>query len=155
MDINKVNKGSYPDKGIRKTRDNQPVSKSGTDSTRPSSKAGSPSDTFTASGPEFKGEVEFARNVLSKLEADSLSSLKKIKRKIQQGEYNREEVHQKVGNLMQKDLDSLESVLTSMPGIDESSGERSLNPEYREYLVKNPSVVRDVADKISREIRDL
>lgn len=155
MDINKVNKGGYPDKGIRKAQDKQPVSKGGTESAPSSSKAGQASDTFTTSGPEFKGEVEFARNVLSKLEADSLSSLKKIKRKIQQGEYNREEVHQEVGSLMQKDLDSLESVLSSMPGIDESSGERTLSPEYREYLVRNPSVVRDVADQISREIRDL
>lgn len=149
MNINRINKGSYPDKQVRKSEENNPVSRSGDAS--PSRTEGSRKDTFTPSGPELKSDIQFARKVLSDLDR-SLSELKKIKRNIADGAYDREEVQLEVGDRMQKDLDSLQVALTSLTGSGESGNTGELSGEYREYLLEHPAVVRDVADGIRRDL---
>lgn len=149
MNINRINKGGYPDKQVRKSEENNPVSRGGGASTPRTE--GSKQDTFTPSGPELKSDIQFARKVLSDLDR-SLSELKKVKRNIADGAYDREEVQQKVGDMMQKDLDSLQAVLSGLSGSGGSGTPRELSGEYREYLIENPSVVREVADGIRRDL---
>lgn len=149
MNINRINKGGYPDKQVRKSEENNPVSRSGGSS--PSRTEGSRQDTFTPSGPEVKSDIQFARKVLSDLER-SLSELKKVKRNIADGAYDREEVHLKVGDMMRKDLDSLQATLSGLSGSGASGNPRELDGEYRKYLLENPAVVRDVADGLRRDL---
>ncbi len=157
MTINNINKGGYPDKNIRKSEQNRSVSKSGGNGPSASSNVeGQSRDTFTPTSPEMKGDIEFGRKVLADLDRNAFPDLKKIKQNIERGEYNREEIHQKVGSLIQKDLDSLRGILTEGTGSGGTGEEtKKLTGEYREYLVENPSVLRKVADGIAGDIEKL
>lgn len=156
MTVNNINKSGYPDKNIRKSDQNRSVSKSGGGPSGSPGAEGLNRDTFTPTSPEMKGDIAFGRKVLADLDRNALPDLKKIKQNIERGEYNREEIHQKVGSLVQKDLDSLRGILTEGPDSGGSGVEaKKLTGEYREYLVENPTVLRKVADGIAGDIEKL
>ena len=155
MNINKINSSNFSEKDIKKSRESASPEKSTIKSGSSVSKPAK-GDRFSPSNIQLTGDFDLGRNELRKLGSDSFSRLRKIKAKIEQGHYNSREVHQKVASFIEKDLGSLEEVLSAASqSADESSSEPSLSPEYKMYLTENPKVVQKVADGVAADIKKL
>ncbi|MGD8747604.1 MAG: hypothetical protein PVI44_03995 [Balneolaceae bacterium] len=156
MTINQINSGNFSEKDIKKseksrTSDPGVVGSKGKPISRESR-----ADRFTASGSQMNSDFDLAATELHKLRDSSFSSLRGIKKKINEGAYDNEEVHQKIGKLVKKDLSSIEKMLSKMPGSERiESGKKTLSPEYKKYLIENPKVVRKIADKIASDLKKI
>ncbi len=106
MSVNQINSSNFPEKEINKSKKSQEADKAGTKNTSDPKTENSKrtvGDQFLPSEATFSGDVELAKNELNKLNR-SFDSLREIKSKIENGEYNSKEVQEKVGQLVEKDL---------------------------------------------------
>lgn len=158
MSVNQINSSNFSEKEINKSKKSQETDKAGTKNT-PASKTDDSKktvgDQFSPSEVKFSGDVELAKNELNKLNR-SFDSLREIKSKIKNGEYNSKEVKEKVGQLVKKDLVSLEHMI-SFDSISENTTNKSqiLSEEYKEFLIENPEVVKTTVERIVSDLKKL
>lgn len=159
MTINKINSGSYSEKDVKKSSSSRSTDATGSAGEASSSQAPkAKGDQISLSGSFFKGDFDFARKELAKLGGNnSFSNLREVKQKIERGEYDKQEVHEKIGSLMGKDLASLEKVISRAPQSEEPAegAPKKLTAEYKEYLIENPKVVQKVVDQVMEDLRKL
>lgn len=158
MSVNQINSSNFPEKEINKSKKSQQTDKAGTKNASDPKAENSKKtvgDQFLPSEATFSGDVELARNELNKLNR-SFDSLREIKTKIKNGEYNSNEVQQKVGQLIEKDLVALEHVI-SFDSISENTTNESpiLSEEYKKFLIENPEVVKTTVDRIVSDLKKL
>lgn len=156
MPINQINSSNFPEKDVNKSSKSREPDKTGVKNTSKSpDSTKTAGDKFSPSETKFSGDLEFAKSELKKLDK-SFDTLREIKTKIENGEYNSKEVHEKVGSLVKKDLSSLEHVL-SFEAISEhpSEGIPILSDDYKQFLIENPKVVRSVAERIVADLKKL
>ncbi|SMO59612.1 hypothetical protein [Fodinibius sediminis] len=156
MTINKINGNNIPEKNIGKSRQSGGAKESAFEG---APKAGahrrSISDKFTLSEIDFKGDAAFAKKELEKLDNRSFEALRKIKARIERGEYNSSEVHKKIGALVEQDLNAIEHVLATPSEAGTAAEETSLSEGYRRYLIENPKVISRVAEQIAADLKRL
>lgn len=156
MNINQIQNGNYSEKDIKKSDKSRSASSEKARSADAASSKEVQSDRFTPSGTKMSNEFDLATSELKKLRNKSFDSLREIKNKIDSGAYNKEEVHQKIGKLVEKDLTSIDQILSKMPGSEGvDSDKKTLSPEYKEYLIENPEVVEKVADQVAGDLKKL
>lgn len=158
MPVNQINSSNFPEKDINKSKKSQETDKTNTKNTSaPKTKDSKKTvgDQFVPSKARFSGDVEFAKNELKKLNR-SFDSLREIKTKIEIGEYNKKEVQEKVGQLVGKDLSSLEHII-SFESISENTTTKTpiLSEEYKQFLIENPKVVKTVVERIVSDLKKL
>lgn len=157
MSVNQINSSNFPEKEINKSKKSQEADKPGArktsaSKTEDSKKVG---DQFSPSEAKFSGDVELAKNELNKLNK-SFDSLREIKSKIENGEYNSKEVQEKVGQHVKKDLVALEHMI-SFDSISENTTNKSpiLSEEYKKFLIENPEVVKTTVERIVSDLKKL
>lgn len=156
MTINQINSGNFSEKDIKKSQKSRTTGPENPRSADADAPKQTRTDRFSPSGTKMSSDFDLAATELQKLRENSFSSLSDVKQKIKEGAYDTEEVHQKIGSLVKKDLDSIEQMLSKMPGSEGvDSNKKSLSPEYKEYLIENPKVVEKVADQVAADLKKL
>lgn len=158
MSVNQINSSNFPEKDINKSKKSPETDKAGASKISASKTEDSKKtigDQFSPSEAKFSGDVELAKNELNKLNK-SFDSLREIKSKIENGEYNSKEVQEKVGNLVEKDLLSLEHFI-SFDSISENTTNKTplLSEEYKKFLIENPEVVKTTVERIVSDLKKL
>ncbi len=158
MPVNQINSSNFPEKDVSKSKKSRETDKTGTKNTSDPKTENSKKtvgDQFSPSKARFSGDVEFAKSELNKLNK-SFDSLREIKTKIETGEYNTKEVQEKVGQLVEKDLSSLEHII-SFESVSENATNTTpiLSEEYKQFLIENPKVVNTVVERIVSDLKKL
>jgi hypothetical protein len=156
MNINQINSGNFSEKDIKKSQKSRTSGPEKGDTVNKASSKEVPADRFTPSGTKMSNEYDLAASELAKLRDASFASLRNIKKKIEAGAYDNQEVHKKISALVEKDLNSLDQILSKMPGSEGVDTEKkTLAPEYKKYLIENPRVIQKVADQVAADLKKL
>lgn len=158
MSVNQINSSNFPEKEINKSKKSQETDKAGarkTSAAKTEDSKKAVGDQFLPSKAKFSGDIELAKNELNKLNR-SFDSLREIKSKIENGEYNSKEVQEKVGQKVKNDLVALEHMI-SFDSISENTTNKSpiLSEEYKEFLIENPEVVKTTVERIASDLKKL
>lgn len=158
MSVNQINSSNFPEKEVNKSKKSRETDKAGTKNTSASKTEDLKKmvgDQFSPSKTKFSGDVELAKNELNKLNR-SFDSLREIKSKIENGEYNSKEVQEKVGQFVEKDLVALEHII-SFDSISENTTNKNpiLSEEYKKFLIENPEVVKTTVERIVSDLKKL
>lgn len=157
MTIDKINSGNFTEKDLNKSKKSDKAhSADNSGKADNTSSAEAKKDRFSPSGTKMSSDFDLATAELEKLRDSSFGSLKEVKKKIQEGAYDKKEVHQKIGSLVEKDLKSVEQMLSKMPGTEEvDADKKSFSAEYQQYLIENPKVVEKVAQQVAADLQRL
>lgn len=157
MTINKIKGNNY---GPKKSERSDAVSKSsdskkGSGASKAGAAAGKGKDAtnVSLSGSKFESELSFAKNILGNARKNSLVSLKKIKQKINAGEYNTEAVHKEISSFISNDISSLENLFSQ--SVKSKSTSSVITAERKQHLLENPEVTQKIADQIARQLKNL
>jgi len=134
---------------LSKSDQSSPVSSTGV---KKSNAAKSKGDSVNLSGLKFASEIDFARTTLDKLKAENLSSLKKVKQKIDQGAYTNDKVHDQISTIVKDDLTSL-SILLDENSTGNSS--ENISAEQKDFLLNNNKVLEEITSKIFNDLNKI
>jgi len=155
MSIRNIQNSNIPEHSVNKTGKTDSAHKSGS-SAPPEKAEQKQSDSLQISGKKFANEISFAKDVLSKIDANRIDSLKQIRADINQGVYDSENVQQLVGNRLQNDLIKIESFINSSGDrLSKSSRNITLNSDQVEFLTNDESVSDQITEKILNDLSNL
>jgi predicted phage-related endonuclease len=102
---------------------------------------------------KFDDETAFAKKLLADNRKESLDSLKKIKQKIENGAYNKKEIHQKISTLIKNDISTLTHIFPH--SSDDENVSPKLSDGYKKQLLENPDMVKKVSKNIAKDIEHI
>ena len=154
MDIRQINPNNeLSNNSLDKTnRSSKPNRSAPADTGKVKKSSTTKGDSVKLSGLKHANEIDFAQTTLDKLNAENLSSLKKIKQNIKQGAYTNENVHNKIGTKIKDDLKTLSILLSENLA---SSSSKQISTEQREFLLNNDKVLEDISNKIFDNLKKI
>lgn len=150
MDIRSINSRSYLDPTSR-ARKTEGANAPNTDTTVRSN-AGV-QDTVSIGGNK-PTEFNYALNLLQNANRASLSDLREVKQKIDQGAYDTVEVNNKISSKLSNDLSVLESAEISdqLRTADNETKVSELDQSTKERLTQSDDVLNTISDRILKEL---
>lgn len=155
MSIRNIQNSNIPENSVNKTGKTD-ASRDSASSKAPEKSGLSQPDTLQISGKKFANEISFAKDVLSKIDANRIDLLKQIQTNIKQGVYDSESVQHDVSNRLQNDAIKIESFINSSEDASaENSQNINLSSDQIEFLTNDESVADQISERILKDLSNL
>jgi hypothetical protein len=152
MSIRNIQNSNIPESSVNKTGKTDAARDAA--SSKGTEKSGrKESDTLHISGKKFADEISFAKDVLSKIDANRIDLLKQIQTNIKQGVYDSENIQQAVSSRLQNDAVKIESFINSSGETPAENPQNiNLNSDKIEFLTSDESVADQISEKIFKDL---
>ncbi|MEX0773133.1 MAG: hypothetical protein WEB89_03715 [Balneolales bacterium] len=156
MSVKNIQSTGIPDKNIRGTGSNNPVAGNTASQTSGAGNA-SPSgqDSLQITSEKFVHDHDFSQYVLTKLDEKGIESLAQIKKNIDAGAYDSENIQEEISVMIGNNLAGHGPALFMGDTKEGSLGSISIPSEKMEFLTKNDGVTNAIATKLVEDLSKL